>query len=323
MPEGGVCYPITAAAGCLSTCPQELPARCPEGTASSTAAGSDDSRFRRSAARFARPGIPRLFRRRPRPGVHAVRVPDDPDPVRASSPVPVIFPQSALSYCSLGLRARRTALIFTIAGVIAGARRRRTCRRRSRRRGCFGVFAGAVRVARRCRCSASTNCSCRVALAVRSWPTCEQQANGGSLTGVAIMGALSALIVGPCVTPPLAVAVLYISADAQSATRRLCPVRAGPGHGRAAGRVRHECRQSCCRARAPGWMRSRRVFGVSFLAPGHLDALAHPRRRLDHADGRCAIRSPRAVYLRVRSSACRTMLPAGASLWKARRRRCC
>ena len=33
---------------------------------------------------------------------------------------------------------------------------------------------------------------------------------GGSLWGVAAMGALSALIVGPCVAPPLAAAVLYI-----------------------------------------------------------------------------------------------------------------
>lgn len=33
---------------------------------------------------------------------------------------------------------------------------------------------------------------------------------GGSWTGVAVMGALSALIVGPCVAPPLAAAVLYI-----------------------------------------------------------------------------------------------------------------
>jgi thiol:disulfide interchange protein DsbD len=34
--------------------------------------------------------------------------------------------------------------------------------------------------------------------------------HGGSLAGVAAMGALSALIVGPCVAPPLAAAVLYI-----------------------------------------------------------------------------------------------------------------
>jgi thiol:disulfide interchange protein DsbD len=34
--------------------------------------------------------------------------------------------------------------------------------------------------------------------------------HGGSWLGVAVMGALSALIVGPCVAPPLAAAVLYI-----------------------------------------------------------------------------------------------------------------
>ncbi len=37
------------------------------------------------------------------------------------------------------------------------------------------------------------------------------QQKSGSLIGVAIMGLLSALIVGPCVAPPLAAAVLYIS----------------------------------------------------------------------------------------------------------------
>ncbi|MGH8077668.1 MAG: protein-disulfide reductase DsbD, partial [Lysobacter sp.] len=36
------------------------------------------------------------------------------------------------------------------------------------------------------------------------------QQRGGSWMGVAVMGALSALIVGPCVAPPLAAAVLYI-----------------------------------------------------------------------------------------------------------------
>lgn len=36
------------------------------------------------------------------------------------------------------------------------------------------------------------------------------QQRGGSWAGVAVMGALSALIVGPCVAPPLAAAVLYI-----------------------------------------------------------------------------------------------------------------
>jgi thiol:disulfide interchange protein DsbD len=41
--------------------------------------------------------------------------------------------------------------------------------------------------------------------------TTSNKVEGGSLTGVALMGALSALIVGPCVAPPLAGAVVYIS----------------------------------------------------------------------------------------------------------------
>ena len=39
------------------------------------------------------------------------------------------------------------------------------------------------------------------------------QQKGGSLTGVAIMGFLSALIVGPCVAPPLAAALIVIGAS--------------------------------------------------------------------------------------------------------------
>jgi thiol:disulfide interchange protein DsbD len=41
--------------------------------------------------------------------------------------------------------------------------------------------------------------------------TISNKQKSGSLIGVAIMGLLSALIVGPCVAPPLAAAVLYIS----------------------------------------------------------------------------------------------------------------
>jgi len=40
--------------------------------------------------------------------------------------------------------------------------------------------------------------------------TVSDRQRSGSWTGVAVMGALSALIVGPCVAPPLAAAVLYI-----------------------------------------------------------------------------------------------------------------
>ncbi len=48
-----------------------------------------------------------------------------------------------------------------------------------------------------------------LALRARLGALSERQ-RGGSLAGVATMGALSALIVGPCVAPPLAGAVLYI-----------------------------------------------------------------------------------------------------------------
>ena len=43
---------------------------------------------------------------------------------------------------------------------------------------------------------------------VTSWSNSQQ---GGTLIGVAIMGVLSAVIVGPCIAPPLAGALLYIS----------------------------------------------------------------------------------------------------------------
>ena len=43
--------------------------------------------------------------------------------------------------------------------------------------------------------------------------TASNQQQGGSLTGVAVMGFLSALIVGPCVAPPLAAALIVIGAS--------------------------------------------------------------------------------------------------------------
>jgi thiol:disulfide interchange protein DsbD len=59
------------------------------------------------------------------------------------------------------------------------------------------------------------------------------------VAGVAAMGALSALIVGPCVAPPLMGAVLYIAQSARSGARRRGAVPARARHGRAADRVRH------------------------------------------------------------------------------------
>jgi thiol:disulfide interchange protein DsbD len=89
--------------------------------------------------------------------------------------------------------------------------------------------------------------------------------SGGSLTGVAIMGALSALIVGPCVTPPLAAAVIYIAEkhDAVFGGAALFALALGMGaplivFGASAGKLL---------PRAGAWMDAvKAVFGVSFLA---------------------------------------------------------
>ena len=89
--------------------------------------------------------------------------------------------------------------------------------------------------------------------------------SGGSFMGVAIMGALSALIVGPCVTPPLAVAVLYIAQkhDAALGGFALFALALGMGaplvvFGASAGKLL---------PRAGAWMDAvKAVFGVTFLA---------------------------------------------------------
>jgi len=87
---------------------------------------------------------------------------------------------------------------------------------------------------------------------------------GGSLIGVAIMGLLSALIVGPCVAPPLAAAVLYISQqrDPVFGGLALFVLSLGMGaplvvFGTAAGKFM---------PRAGAWMDAvKAVFGVLFL----------------------------------------------------------
>jgi thiol:disulfide interchange protein DsbD len=88
--------------------------------------------------------------------------------------------------------------------------------------------------------------------------------SGGSLTGVAIMGALSALIVGPCVTPPLAAAVVYIAQehDPVFGGAALFSLALGMGaplivFGASAGKLL---------PRAGAWMDAvKAVFGVTFL----------------------------------------------------------
>jgi thiol:disulfide interchange protein DsbD len=88
---------------------------------------------------------------------------------------------------------------------------------------------------------------------------------GGSLPGVAAMGALSALIVGPCVAPPLAAAVLYIgqSQDPVFGGAALFLLGMGMGapllaFGVAAGRGMPTS--------GPWMVAAQRVFGFVFLA---------------------------------------------------------
>ncbi len=100
------------------------------------------------------------------------------------------------------------ALVFTAAGVVAG------------------LLGANLQAAFQNRWIITAFAALFVALALSSFGLFELQLpmalrsrlgamtdrqRGGSLAGVAAMGALSALIVGPCVAPPLAGAVLYIS----------------------------------------------------------------------------------------------------------------
>jgi len=132
---------------------------------------------------------------------------------------------------------------------------------------------------------------------------------GGSLIGVAIMGVLSALIVGPCVAPPLAAAVLYISQtrDPVFGGLALFVLSLGMGaplvvFGTAAGKFL---------PRAGAWMDAvKAVFGVLFLGL----AIWMLARVLDAfwimlMSGALAIAS--AVYLGALER-----LPDGASGWR-------
>lgn len=91
------------------------------------------------------------------------------------------------------------------------------------------------------------------------------QQKSGSLTGVAIMGFLSALIVGPCVAPPLAGALIYIgqTGDALLGGLALFAMSIGMGApllllGASAGKIL---------PRAGAWMNTvKAVFGVLLLA---------------------------------------------------------
>jgi thiol:disulfide interchange protein len=91
---------------------------------------------------------------------------------------------------------------------------------------------------------------------------------GGTLIGAAIMGSLSALIVGPCVAPPLMGALIFIGKTGDAVLGFFALFGLGVGHGRAAARHRHlrrQARGAAARRRLDG-RGLRRVFGVLLLA---------------------------------------------------------
>src|SRR5207253_3335217 len=86
----------------------------------------------------------------------------------------------------------------------------------------------------------------------------------GSLIGVAIMGALSALIVGPCVAPPLAAAVVYIGQQHNALLGGCALFALGLGMG--APLVAFGTGAGQWLPRAGEWMDSvKHIFGVVFL----------------------------------------------------------
>lgn len=88
---------------------------------------------------------------------------------------------------------------------------------------------------------------------------------GGSLIGVALMGLLSAIIVGPCVAPPLAGALIYLSHEGSAVTGGSALFALGLGMGAPLLLVGASAGQLLPRAGA--WMDAvKKVFGVLLLA---------------------------------------------------------
>jgi len=206
--EGSVCYPVTMQQVRLNL-PAGTAGALPEGTATASSAtpGSDDSRF----AEALRGSLGLVFLAFFAAGLGLAFT-------------PCVFPMipilsGIIAGAGDNISTKRAfilslvyvlanAVIFTIAGVIAGLAGQ-NLQAAFQTPWVLWSFAGLF-----------------VLLALSMFGFYELQLpsswqsklanvsntqSGGSLTGVAIMGALSALIVGPCVTPPLAVAVLYIA----------------------------------------------------------------------------------------------------------------
>ncbi len=258
--EGSVCYPVT-----MQQVRLDLPAGTagvmPESTAAAAAAGSDDSRF----AEALRGSLGLVFLAFFAAGLGLAFT-------------PCVFPMipilsGIIAGAGENISTKRAfvlslvyvlanAVIFTIAGVIAGLAGK-NLQAAFQTPWVLWCFAGLF-----------------VLLALSMFGFYELQLpsswqsklanvsntqSGGSLAGVAIMGALSALIVGPCVTPPLAVAVLYIAQTHSPLLGgfALFALALGMGaplvvFGMSAGKLL---------PRAGAWMDAvKAVFGVSFLA---------------------------------------------------------
>lgn len=89
--------------------------------------------------------------------------------------------------------------------------------------------------------------------------------SGGSVGGIALMGALSALIVGPCIAPPLAGALLYIAKTGDAALGGMALFTMAIGMGIPLMLVGVFSRAIL--PKAGGWMNLvTRIFGVAMLA---------------------------------------------------------
>jgi len=101
-----------------------------------------------------------------------------------------------------------------------------------------------------------------------SWQTrlaaLSNRQKAGSVPGVAVMGLLSGLLVGPCVAPPLAVAVTYIGQSGDPVLGGFALFAMGLGMG--APLVAFGATQGRLLPRAGPWMDAvKAVFGVAFL----------------------------------------------------------
>ena len=186
--------------------------------------------------------------------LHALRAADGADPVAGSSPAraPSVTTRRAFSLSLtyvLGM-----ALTYTAAGAAFAAAGQQVqavfqqpwiiaaVRRAVRRDGAVDVRA-------------VTRCRCPRCIQTRLAGTSNRQ-QAGTFGGVAVMGALSALIVTTCVGPALVAALSVIGQAGNVARGAVALFCDEPRHGHAAAGHRHLGRPAAAAGPAPGWTRS-------------------------------------------------------------------